>query len=85
VRGFWSTIRQIATGLAGGGEFNGNANREVITVPFLIMSNEQRATGNEQTEPMLAGTFNVPLYAQVMRKMRAGARVQAGRFPTGKC
>ena len=33
--GFQSTIRQIATGLAGGGVFNGNANREVITVPFL--------------------------------------------------
>ncbi|MDA8377505.1 MAG: hypothetical protein M0Z50_10730 [Planctomycetia bacterium] len=25
----------MATGYAGGGVFNGNANREVITVPFL--------------------------------------------------
>ena len=36
VRGFRCTVRHIATGLAGGGVFNGNANREVITVPFLI-------------------------------------------------
>ena len=35
MRGFRSAIRQIATGLDGGGVFNGNANREVITVPFL--------------------------------------------------
>ena len=35
VREFWSTVRQIATGLAGGGLFNGHSNREVITVLFL--------------------------------------------------
>ncbi|MDA8376304.1 MAG: hypothetical protein M0Z50_04360 [Planctomycetia bacterium] len=34
---FRSTIRHIATGYAGSGVFNGNANREVITVPFLIV------------------------------------------------
>ncbi len=28
-------IGQSTTGQAGGGEFHGNANREVITVPFL--------------------------------------------------
>ncbi|MDA8376764.1 MAG: hypothetical protein M0Z50_06860, partial [Planctomycetia bacterium] len=35
VREFRSIVRQIATGYAGGGVFNGNTNREVITVPFL--------------------------------------------------
>ncbi len=35
MRGFRSTVRQIATGLAGGGVFNGNANRKVITRTFL--------------------------------------------------
>ncbi len=30
-------IRHIATGLAGGGVFNGHDNREVITVPFLTV------------------------------------------------
>jgi hypothetical protein len=35
MRSFQSSIRDMATGLAGGGVFNGNANREVITVPFL--------------------------------------------------
>ena len=35
MRGFRSTASQIATGLAGGGVFNGNANQEVITVLFL--------------------------------------------------
>ena len=62
VRGFWSFVHQIATGLAGGGLFNGNTNREVISVPFL----------------------NVPLYTQVMRKMREGARAVIRRvYPTG--
>ena len=37
MRGFRSIIRQIATGLAGGGVFHGNDNREVITVPFLTV------------------------------------------------
>ena len=32
---FRSIVRHIATGYAGGGVFNGNANREVIMVPFL--------------------------------------------------
>ena len=35
VRGFRSTVHQIATGLAGGGVSDGNARREVISVPFL--------------------------------------------------
>jgi hypothetical protein len=35
VREFRCIVHQIATGYAGGGVFNGNANREVITVPFL--------------------------------------------------
>ena len=35
VRGFRSIVRQIATGFAVGEVFNGNSNREVITVPFL--------------------------------------------------
>ena len=35
VRGFRSTVCQIATGLASGGVFNGNANREVISGPFF--------------------------------------------------
>ena len=34
MREFRSIVRQIATGYAGGGVFNGNANREVIMVPF---------------------------------------------------
>jgi hypothetical protein len=34
VCGFQSTIHPIATGFAGGGIFNGNAHREVITIPF---------------------------------------------------
>ena len=35
VRGFRSIVRQIATGFAVGEVFNGNSNREVITVLFL--------------------------------------------------
>ncbi len=35
-RGFRSTIHPIATGYAGGGVFNGNAHREVMTVTFII-------------------------------------------------
>jgi hypothetical protein len=60
VREFRSTICHIATGFAGGGLFNGNANREVMTVPFL--NNEKRTTNNRVTgeRDMLAGTFNVP-------------------------
>ena len=46
VRGFSIIIRHIATGFAGGRLFTGNANREVITVPFLRIRNpELRSTG----------------------------------------
>ncbi|MCL5946009.1 MAG: hypothetical protein M1472_04045 [Planctomycetes bacterium] len=39
MREFQSTIGHITTGYAGGGVFHGNANREVITAPFLMLFN----------------------------------------------
>jgi hypothetical protein len=53
VREFWSIVRHIATGYAGGGVFNGNANREVISAPFLICPSGLMRGGAEPAPPRL--------------------------------